>query len=150
MLKDLQEVTSGKWWTVSPILSLEKEWSSFSLHWLTVKRYLLYAALFRCGHQRAIALYLKAINICLGASLVVQWLRILPPMQGTQVQFLVLEDSTCLRATQPSVPQLLSPCTYFLAYKVACACQRRPTTAKNKTKEKTLVKRQWFDIPWNQ
>ena len=36
-----------------------------------------------------------------GTSLVVQWLRIRLPMQGTQVQDLAQEDSTCLRATKP-------------------------------------------------
>ena len=33
----------------------------------------------------------------LGASLVVQWLRVCLPMQGTQVQ----EDPTCCEATEP-------------------------------------------------
>jgi len=31
----------------------------------------------------------------------VQWLRICLPMQGTWVQSLLQEDSTCLRATKP-------------------------------------------------
>ena len=35
------------------------------------------------------------------ASLVVQWLRICLPMQGTGVQALVREDPTCHRATKP-------------------------------------------------
>ena len=35
------------------------------------------------------------------ASLVVQWLRIHLPMQGTRVQALVWEDSTCHGATKP-------------------------------------------------
>ena len=50
----------------------------------------------------------------------VQWLRIHPPTQGTQVQSLVLEVSTCHRATKPmtkplsqcsgaQVPQLWKP-----------------------------------------
>ena len=34
-----------------------------------------------------------------GTSLVVQWTRIHLPMQGTQVQSLVQENSTCHRAT---------------------------------------------------
>ena len=37
----------------------------------------------------------------LGASLVVQWLRIHLPMQGTWVQALIWEDPTCHRATRP-------------------------------------------------
>ena len=36
-----------------------------------------------------------------GTSLVVQWLRIHLPMQGTQVRALVQEDHTCHRATKP-------------------------------------------------
>ena len=34
-------------------------------------------------------------------SLVVQWLRIRLPMQGTWVRALVWEDPTCRRATKP-------------------------------------------------
>ena len=34
------------------------------------------------------------------ASLVAQWLRILLPMQGTQVRALVLDDPTCCGATK--------------------------------------------------
>ena len=54
------------------------------------------------------------------ASLLVQWLRICLPMQGTRVQALVQEDSTCHRATKPvrhnqctraRKPQLLCPRT---------------------------------------
>ena len=37
----------------------------------------------------------------LRAFLVVQWLRIHLPMQGTQVQALVREDPTCQAATKP-------------------------------------------------
>ena len=36
-----------------------------------------------------------------GTTLVVQWLRIRPPMQGTRVQSLVWEDPTCRRETKP-------------------------------------------------
>ena len=36
--------------------------------------------------------------------LVVQWIRIHLPMQGTQVQSLVWEDPTNLRATKPMHP----------------------------------------------
>ena len=49
-------------------------------------------------------------------SLVVQWLRICLPIQGTRVRPLVREDPTCRRATKPAthnywarVPQLLKP-----------------------------------------
>ena len=37
----------------------------------------------------------------LGASLMVQWLRICLPMQGTRVRSLVREDPTCHGATKP-------------------------------------------------
>ena len=36
-----------------------------------------------------------------GTSLVAQWLRIRLPMQGTRVQSLVWEDTTCRRVTKP-------------------------------------------------
>ena len=36
-----------------------------------------------------------------GASLVVQWLRVCLPMQGTRVRALVWEDPTCHGATGP-------------------------------------------------
>ena len=38
---------------------------------------------------------------CRGTSLVVQWLRIRLPMQGTRVRDLVWEDPTCCGATKP-------------------------------------------------
>ena len=40
-------------------------------------------------------------NEQLGASLVVQWLRVCLPMQGTRVRALVWEDPTCHGATRP-------------------------------------------------
>ena len=43
--------------------------------------------------------YIK--NHCSGTSLVVQWLRICLPMQGTGVRALVQEDPTCRGATKP-------------------------------------------------
>ena len=58
----------------------------------------------------------KIIKILEGTSLVVQWLRIRLPLQGTRVRALVREDPTCRRATKPVChnywacePQLLSP-----------------------------------------
>ena len=56
-------------------------------------------------------------SVCLGCqvlhkkllywtSLVVQWLRICLPMQGTWVQSLVQEDPPCQGATKPAMPQL--------------------------------------------
>ena len=39
--------------------------------------------------------------ISVGTSLVVQWLRIHLPVQGTQVRSLVLEYHTCCGATKP-------------------------------------------------
>ena len=58
-------------------------------------------------------LYLKWI----GTSLVVQWLRIRLPMQGTQVQSLVWEDPTCRGATKPvcqnyGSPRVLEPMSH--------------------------------------
>ena len=52
--------------------------------------------------------------------LVAQWIRICLPVQGTQVQSLVWEDSTCHRATKPKSYNYRSPCT----------CSPRATTGK--------------------
>ena len=61
-----------------------------------------------------------------GTSLVVHWLRICLPMQGTWIQSLVWEDSTCQEATEPDsqnyqacVMQLLKP-----QHPGACAMQQ--------------------------
>ena len=43
----------------------------------------------------------KHLKLCPRTSLVVQWLRICLPMQGTQVQSLVWEDPSCRGATKP-------------------------------------------------
>ena len=45
----------------------------------------------------ALCMYIKSSR----ASLVVQWLRIPLPTQGTRVRALVREDPTCRRATKP-------------------------------------------------
>ena len=92
------------------------------------------------------------------ASLVVQWLRIHLPMQGTRVRALVREDPTCRRATKPvchnywacalepvshsywaHVPQLLKPlCLEPVLHNEkplqweACAPQRRVAPALRK------------------
>ena len=49
-------------------------------------------------HFRGIKMKAKTRS---GASLVVQWLRICLPMQGTQVRVLVREDPICCGATRP-------------------------------------------------
>ena len=70
-----------------------------------------HCSLFTHTSQKVVECYL--IKVC-GASLVMQWLRIHLPMQGTRA--LVQEDPTCRGATKPvchnywaRVPQLLSP-----------------------------------------
>ena len=45
--------------------------------------------------------FIKRVPVAGWTSLVVQWLRVHLPMQGTQVRSLVLEDPTCLGATKP-------------------------------------------------
>ncbi|KAI4537901.1 hypothetical protein MG293_012764 [Ovis ammon polii] len=83
---------------------------------------------------------------------VAQWIRICLPKQGTRVQSLVQEDSTCHRAIEPvSLEPVLSgrrgwgcespsvpcskeqPSSQQLEEK-ACKLQGRPSTAKNKNK----------------
>ena len=43
----------------------------------------------------------KLLKMPWGTSLVVQWLRIRPPMQATRVRALLREDPTCRGATKP-------------------------------------------------
>ena len=50
-----------------------------------------------------------ASKMITGASLVVQWLRICLPMQGTRVRALVQEDPTCCGATKPVSHNYWSP-----------------------------------------
>ena len=92
----------------------------------------------------------NSINISrIWTSLVVQWLRICLPMQGTEVRSLVWDNSTCCKATRPvrhnswaQIPQLLkltSPRAYALQQEKppqqeAQAPQWRPSTTKNKQK----------------
>ena len=62
-------------------------------------------------------------------SLVVEWLRILLAMQGTQVQFLVGElDPTCLRASKPACCnyRARAPCTMQL--ESPCASMKDPVS----------------------
>ena len=56
----------------------------------------------------------------------VQWIRICLPLQGTQVQLLVWEDPTCLRAMKAREPQLLSPNAYRL-----CSTAREATAMRS-------------------
>ena len=52
-----------------------------------------------CSFSHLKFFHIKKVHY--GASLVVQWLRICLPMQGTRVRALVWEDPTCRRATKP-------------------------------------------------
>ena len=55
------------------------------------------------GQEKGITFWTERfiINSAEGTSLVVQWLRIRLPIQGTRVQSLVQEDPTCRGATKP-------------------------------------------------
>ena len=68
-----------------------------------------------------------------GTSLVVQWLRIHLPMQGTRVRSLIWEDPTCRGTTKPvrhnywaHVPQLLKPVRLE-----PCSTTREATTMRS-------------------
>ena len=95
-----------------------------------------------------------------GASLVVQWLRILLAMQGTRIWFLVQEDPTCHGANKPvhhndwacaPEPVLQSPCSTIRGgtatrsphtwLKKPHTQQWRPRTTKDKYIEFFLKKR---------
>ena len=71
----------------------------------------------------------------LGTFLVVQWLRICLPVQGTQIWSLLQEDPTCHRATNfggnyARVPQLVKPtCPRPMSTARDASAVRRPRTA---------------------
>ena len=76
--------------------------------------------------------YKESVNsYVLETSLVVQWLIICPPMQGTQIRSLVQDDSPCHGATKLLKPRLLSLCSrtcelqlWKPSYSGACALQQ--------------------------
>ena len=59
-------------------------------------------------------------------SLVAQWIKIHLPMQGTQVQSPVQEDSTGQGATKPHAPLLLKP-----TCPAPMLCNKRSTTVRS-------------------
>ena len=107
-------------------------------------------------HQHASITIHRSPRITIGASLVVQWLRICLLMQGTRVRALVWEDPHMPRSNWAREPQLLSLRVWSLCsatreaatvigprtamksgprspqLEKALAQKRRPTTAKNK------------------
>ena len=66
---------------------------------------LLISLLHVCANVKAHGRRIKTVWVLKnkeeGASLVAQWLKICPPMQGTRVWALVREDPTCRGATKP-------------------------------------------------
>ena len=66
------------------------------------------------------------------ASLVVQWMRLCLPMQGTQVWSLVPEDPSCRRAAKPVHHHYQSPCTSGRCSATRSPCSVKPgTTVKS-------------------
>ena len=77
-------------------------------------------------------IYKIGITIAHRASLVVQWLRVHLPMQGTWVRAPVWEDPTCHGAAGPREPRLLSLRVRSLCSATGEATAvRGPCTAKN-------------------
>ena len=75
----------------------------FQLHFYVLILYLdsVYQISLYCIFVYLIYFVLFLLKSYYGASLVVQWLRIRLPMQGTRVRALVWEDPTCRGATGP-------------------------------------------------
>ena len=84
----------------------------------------------------------------IGASLVVQWLRVCLPMQGTRVRALVWEDPTCRGATAPVSHNYCWACASGArAPQRDTATVRGPRTAMNSgprspQREKALTQKQ--------
>ena len=81
----------GAWWAT--VCGFAKTWTQLSDFTSFLSFFLLWTIfkVFPCAHMKC--LY--------QTSLLVQWIRIHLPGQGTWVQSLVLEDSTCCGATKP-------------------------------------------------
>ena len=73
----------------------------FDLGFSVFKKYLFIDPKLIYYTDESVKDYLLLSKINLGASLVVHWLRICLPVQGTWVQFLVQEDPTCVRQLSP-------------------------------------------------
>ena len=67
-------------------------------------------------------------------SLVIQWLRICLPVQGTWIQSLAQEDSTCLGATKPMCHNYGVAASHSQHLKKVHMQQWRPSTVRKKKK----------------
>ena len=63
--------------------------------------HILWTRTHKSSHYPVVDHWRQQAKVISRASLVVQWLRIRLPMQGTWVQVLVWEDLTCRGATKP-------------------------------------------------
>ena len=89
------------------------------------------------------------LNMCVWTSVVAQWTRIHLPRQGTWVEYLVQEDSTChtaakpvchnywalvaiTKARAPGARALQQETPLLVQLEKACAQQWRPSATKNK------------------
>ena len=81
-------------------------------------------------------------NHWIGTSLVAQWIRMCLPMQGTWVQSLVQEDSTCCRATKPVCCNYWNPWAQSLCSTREAMAMRSPhTTTKSSPSSPQLEKK---------
>ena len=81
------------------------------------------------------------IKTSVRTSLLVQWLRICLPMQGTQVQALVWEDSACRGATKPMhhnywSRRTQSPCSATREATMRSPCNATKTQCSHKERKK--------------
>ena len=80
------------------------------------------------------------------ASLMVQWLRICPPVQRTQVRYLVQEDSICHKATKPTSRATQPVCQSHKLCHSACvpepmSCATQPVCQSHKLHHSACVPR---------
>ena len=78
-------------------------------------KYITHELYFFMGYDSSLSSIKKIVS---RVSLVAQWLRICPPMQGTRVRALVWEDTTCSGATGPVSHN------YWACASGACALQQ--------------------------
>ena len=85
-----------------------------------------------------------------GAFLVAQWLRIHLPVQETQVQSLLQEDPTCLRATKPMYHNCGAGALEPMDLSKRSRCNEKPVLSATRESPCTVTKTQHSQKSRNQ
>ena len=113
----------------SPFIKIKYFQCMLEIHFLLRRPHYILTRLRWWGKISAVKLHK------LGTSLVVQWLRVHLPIQGTRVRSMVQEGPTCSGATKAHDPQLLSPCPATTEVQVpqsTCSAKREASTMRSR------------------